>query len=103
MGFNLEKALRTVNGVKLPGGVVGKVSLVLLSSFMASISNGIDGLALEWILGGGIAAIFLLVFSMAELFHIYISPHKNATEEDVEKKLNLALDWYRYTKGVYIV
>ena len=40
---------------------------------------------------------------MAELFHIYISPHKNATQEDVEKKLSLALDWYRYTKGVYVV
>ena len=185
MGFDLEKALRTVNGVKLQGGVVGKVSLVLVT---ASICIG--GMAAysgnEWILGGGIAAIFLLVFSMlwrlinfadrnpqaallegaefllhqrilmgtkanpsipleiealteerheelppgekilldkpdevpalptvvpnrwrgavmAELFHIYISPRKNATQEDVEKKLNLAVDWYRYTKGVYIV
>ena len=40
---------------------------------------------------------------MAEFFHIYISPGKNATRKDVEKKLDLALDWYRYTKGVYVV
>ena len=40
---------------------------------------------------------------MADYLHIYISPRKNATQEDVEKKLDLALDWYRYATGVYVV
>ena len=40
---------------------------------------------------------------MAAFLHVSISPHKNATQEDVEKKLNLAIDWYRYTKGGYVV
>ena len=40
---------------------------------------------------------------MTSLLHIYISPHKNTTQEDVEKKLNLAIDWYRYAQGVYVV
>ena len=40
---------------------------------------------------------------MAAFLHVYISPHKNATQEDVEKKLSLAVDWYRYNKGVYVV
>ena len=40
---------------------------------------------------------------MVEHLHIYISPRKNITQEDVEKKLNLAIDWYRYAEGVYVV
>ena len=40
---------------------------------------------------------------MTKFLHIYISPHKNATQEDVEKKLNLAIDWYRYANGMYVV
>ena len=40
---------------------------------------------------------------MAEFLHIYISPRKNTTQKDVEKKLSLAIDWYRYAKGVYVV
>lgn len=61
MGFDLEKALEKVSAVKLPGGVVGKVSLVLIV-----LSICIGGLAAfsknDWIVGGGIAAIFLLAF-----------------------------------------
>ena len=40
---------------------------------------------------------------MAEHLHVYISPAKGATRDDVEKKLNLAVDWYRYARGAYII
>ena len=40
---------------------------------------------------------------MAEYLHIYISPKEDVTREQVEKKLNLAIDWYRYARGVYVV
>jgi len=63
MGFDLEKALGKVSAVKLPGGVVGKVSLVLI---VASICiGGLAGFSKnDWIVGGGIAAIVLLAFPM---------------------------------------
>ena len=63
MDFDFEKALQHVSSVKLPGGVVGKVSMVLI---VASVCLG--GLAAvtrnEWVAGGAIAAIFLLAFPM---------------------------------------
>ena len=40
---------------------------------------------------------------MADFLHIYISPKAGVTQEQVEQKLNLALDWYRYVPGVYLV
>jgi hypothetical protein len=40
---------------------------------------------------------------MAVFLHIYISPRDGVTREQVEKKLDLALDWYRYAQGLYVV
>ena len=40
---------------------------------------------------------------MAEYLHVYVSPKEGVTREQVEKKLSLAIDWYRYAKGMYIV
>jgi hypothetical protein len=63
MDVDLDKVLQRVSGVKLPGGVVGKICVVLI---VASIC--ILGLALatrnEWISVAAIVAIFLLVFSL---------------------------------------
>lgn len=40
---------------------------------------------------------------MAHFLHIYISPKQGASTEQIERQLNLALDWYRYATGLYIV
>ncbi len=41
--------------------------------------------------------------SKAVFYHIYIVPKDGVSQEDVEKKLDLALDWFRYEKSLYIV
>jgi hypothetical protein len=63
MDFDLDKVLQKVSAIKLPGGVVGKVSAVLI---VASVCiGGIAALSKnEWILAGGIAAIVLLAFPL---------------------------------------
>jgi len=40
---------------------------------------------------------------MAEYLHIYISPKDGVTRAQMDKKLNLAIDWYRYARGLYVV
>lgn len=40
---------------------------------------------------------------MAQFLHIYISPRQGVSRDEVEQKLNLALDWYRYATGSYVV
>jgi hypothetical protein len=35
--------------------------------------------------------------------HVYISPKEGITREQVEQKMNLGIDWYRYTNNLYIV
>jgi hypothetical protein len=40
---------------------------------------------------------------MTSFFHIYISPKNGVTREQVEEKLNKALDWFRYYANVYVV
>jgi hypothetical protein len=40
---------------------------------------------------------------MADFLHIYISPAEGVTIKQIEGKLDLALDWYRYATGLYIV
>jgi len=40
---------------------------------------------------------------MAVFLHIYVSPKDGVSRDQVEKKLNLALDWYRYAKDLYVV
>lgn len=39
----------------------------------------------------------------AVFYHIYIVPKEGITQEEVEKKINLALDWFRYDNSVYVV
>lgn len=40
---------------------------------------------------------------MGRFIHIYIRPNKDTTKEELEKKLDLAVDWYRYETGLYVV
>jgi hypothetical protein len=40
---------------------------------------------------------------MAHLLHIYISPKEGVSRAQVEAKLNLGLDWYRYAPNLYVV
>ena len=40
---------------------------------------------------------------MAIYLHIYARPESGVTEEDVEKVMNLALDWYRYSEYCWVV
>lgn len=40
---------------------------------------------------------------MGRFVHIYIKPSKDTTKEVLEQKLNLAVDWYRYDTGLYVV
>jgi hypothetical protein len=40
---------------------------------------------------------------MAQLLHLSIRPKKGVTRERVEGILNLAVDWYRYGEGLYVL
>ncbi len=40
---------------------------------------------------------------MANFLHIYIRVRPYITSEQIEEKMNLALDWFRYDKKCYIV
>lgn len=40
---------------------------------------------------------------MGKFIHIHIKPTKEVTKKQVETKLNLAVDWYRYDDNLYIV
>ena len=40
---------------------------------------------------------------MSDLYHIYIQRKKGSSQEDVEKIMNLAVDWYRYRDGAYVI
>lgn len=40
---------------------------------------------------------------MATYYHIYIKPKDGISLEEVEKKMNLALDWFRYDSTCYVV
>ena len=63
MSLDIREVLQNVSGIKLPGGVVGKVCLVLII-----VALCVGGMTVysgnEWIIGGGIIVIFLLVFPM---------------------------------------
>jgi hypothetical protein len=63
MAFDLEKVFEKVSAIRLAGGVVGKVSAVLIVASVciagvAAISKNV------WVIGGGIVAILLLAFPM---------------------------------------
>jgi len=40
---------------------------------------------------------------MVSFYHIYISPKHGVTREQVEKKIDLAVDWFRYDDKNWIV
>lgn len=40
---------------------------------------------------------------MAGFFHIYMVPKQSVTKEQLNEKLNKALDWFRYAPNNYIV
>jgi hypothetical protein len=40
---------------------------------------------------------------MPTLLHLYIAPKSGVTRAQVEEKLNLAVDWYRYHPRCYVV
>jgi hypothetical protein len=40
---------------------------------------------------------------MAELYHIYLDPKEGVTSEQIKKKLDLAVDWYKYAENCWIV
>lgn len=40
---------------------------------------------------------------MANFYHVFIQPKKGVTSDQVEKKMNLSLDWFRYTSSVWIL
>lgn len=40
---------------------------------------------------------------MAALYQIYISPKKGVQQPQVEKKMDLAVDWYRLSDNVWVV
>jgi len=40
---------------------------------------------------------------MANFYHVFIKPKKGVTLDQVEKKMNLSLDWFRFTHSVWIL
>lgn len=40
---------------------------------------------------------------MAEFYHIYISPKPGISLDDIQKEMNLAVDWLRYDSKCWIV
>jgi hypothetical protein len=40
---------------------------------------------------------------VADFYHIYIRPNLWTPQEEVEKVMSLAIDWFRYTPDVYVV
>lgn len=40
---------------------------------------------------------------MADLYNIYMRPKSGVTRDQIEKKLNLAIDWFRYADNCYLV
>lgn len=40
---------------------------------------------------------------MATLYHIYIRPKTGVTQNQVKEKMNLALDWYKYSEYSWII
>ena len=40
---------------------------------------------------------------MTSFYHVFIQPKKGITYDNVEKKMNLSLDWFRCTSSVWIL
>jgi hypothetical protein len=39
----------------------------------------------------------------AAFYNVYISPREGVTREDVQKQMNLAVDWFRYDPKNYVI
>lgn len=39
----------------------------------------------------------------ARFLHVYVIVQDGKTVEELESKLNIALDWFRYNRGVYVL
>ncbi|AOI64537.1 hypothetical protein WS51_12670 [Burkholderia territorii] len=39
----------------------------------------------------------------AKLYHIYIQPKSGVSEETVKAKMNLSIDWYKYSDTCWVV
>ena len=40
---------------------------------------------------------------MSEFYHVFIRPKEGVTYEQVEKTMNLAVDWFRCTQEVWVI
>jgi hypothetical protein len=40
---------------------------------------------------------------MADYFQIFIRPKQGVSQEQIEKKINLAVDWFRCDKNLYVI
>lgn len=40
---------------------------------------------------------------MNRLLHIFVQPRSGVTNEKLEETMNVAIDWYRYAPGAFIV
>ncbi len=40
---------------------------------------------------------------MGQFLHVFIDPKPEITREQIEARMNLAVDWFRYHRGVYIL
>jgi hypothetical protein len=40
---------------------------------------------------------------MADFLHMSIVPHEGVTAEQIEERLNKAIDWMRYRRGLYLL
>jgi hypothetical protein len=40
---------------------------------------------------------------MASFYHIFIRPKSGVTDDQVVEKMNLAIDWYKYSKDNWLV
>lgn len=40
---------------------------------------------------------------MTEFYHIFIEPKEGVSHDDVKKKMDLAVDWFRCTNNVWVV
>jgi hypothetical protein len=61
--FNIDSALQNISKVRLPGGVVGKVTVavIIASLCMALIAWSVQNV---WLSGGALVAVFVLAFTM---------------------------------------
>ncbi len=40
---------------------------------------------------------------MADFYHIYVEPKPDVSTEEVQDKMDLAIDWFRYDRKIWVV